>query len=58
MCSSDLPMPLASIARDMVQAMMGNGYSEEDFAALLSQQAKASGLDIQPENVPVSDGLS
>jgi 3-hydroxyisobutyrate dehydrogenase len=54
----EVPMPLASIARDLVQAMMGNGYSEEDFAALLSQQAKASGLELQPENVPVSDGLS
>ena len=56
--SLEVPMPLASIARDLVQAMMGNGYSEEDFAALLSQQAKASGLELQPENVPVSDGLS
>lgn len=54
----EVPMPLASIARDLVQAMMGNGYAEEDFAALLSQQAKASGIELQPENVPVSDGLS
>ena len=54
----DVPMPLASIARDMVQAMMGNGYADEDFAALLIQQARASGIELKPENVPVSDGLS
>ncbi len=56
--SLEVPMPLASIARDMVQAMMGNGYSEEDFAALLVQQARASGIELKPENVAVSDGLS
>ena len=56
--SLDVPMPLASIARDIVQAMMGNGYADEDFAALLVQQARASGIELKPENVPVSDGLS
>jgi len=56
--SLDVPMPLASIARDLVQAMMGNGYSEEDFAALLIQQARASGIELKPENVKVDDGLS
>ena len=56
--SLDVPMPLASIARDMVQAMMGNGYADQDFAALLIQQARASGIELKPENVAVSDGLS
>ena len=56
--SLDVPMPLASIARDIVQAMMGNGYADEDFAALLVQQARASGIELKPENVQVSDGLS
>ncbi len=51
-------MPLASIARDMVQSMMGNGYADEDFAALLLQQARASGIELKAENVPVNDGLS
>jgi 3-hydroxyisobutyrate dehydrogenase len=54
----EVPMPLASIARDLVQAMMGSGLSEEDFSALLVQQAKMSGMDLAPENVPVSDGLN
>jgi 3-hydroxyisobutyrate dehydrogenase len=54
----EVPMPLASITRDMVQAMMGNGMTEQDFATLLVQQAKASGVELKPENVPVNDGLS
>jgi len=54
----EVPMPLASAARDLVQAMMGRGMKEEDFAALLLQQAQASGIALQPENVEVKDGLS
>jgi 3-hydroxyisobutyrate dehydrogenase len=54
----EVPMPLASITRDTIQAMMGNGMSEQDFAALLLLQAKASGIALEPENVAVSDGLS
>jgi 3-hydroxyisobutyrate dehydrogenase len=54
----EVPMPLASIARDLVQAMMGAGLSEEDFSALLVQQARMSGLDLASENIAVSDGLN
>ena len=54
----EVPMPLAAATRDLVQAMMGRGMQEEDFAALLLQQAQASGIELQPENVEVKDGLS
>jgi 3-hydroxyisobutyrate dehydrogenase len=53
----EVPMPLASITRDLVQSMMGNGMTDQDFATLLIQQARASGIELKPENVPVSDGL-
>jgi 3-hydroxyisobutyrate dehydrogenase-like beta-hydroxyacid dehydrogenase len=54
----DVPMPLASITRDLVQTLIGNGYGAEDFAALIKLQAGASGIELKPENVPVGDGLS
>jgi 3-hydroxyisobutyrate dehydrogenase-like beta-hydroxyacid dehydrogenase len=54
----EVPMPLASATRDLIQSMMGRGMREEDFATLLMQQAEASGLQLQPENVEVKDGLS
>jgi 3-hydroxyisobutyrate dehydrogenase-like beta-hydroxyacid dehydrogenase len=54
----EVPMPLAAAARDLIQSMIGRGMREEDFARLLVQQAEASGLRLQPENVEVSDGLS
>ena len=54
----DVPMPLTAITRDLVQTLIGNGYGAEDFAALIKLQAKASGIELKPENVPVGDGLS
>jgi len=53
----EVPMPLASLTRELVQGLMGNGHSEQDFASLLLMQAKASGMELKPENVPVEDGL-
>mgnify|MGYP001609107228 CR=1 FL=1 len=53
-----VPMPLASATRDLIQSMIGRGWSEQDFATLLQQQAQASGLVLEPENVEVADGLS
>lgn len=52
-----VPMPLASMTRELVQKLMDSGHSEQDFAALLLMHAKASGLQIEPENVAVDDGL-
>jgi 3-hydroxyisobutyrate dehydrogenase len=52
-----VPMPLTSVTRDLVQTLMGNGHSDKDFAALLLTQARASGLTLKSENVPVDDGL-
>jgi 3-hydroxyisobutyrate dehydrogenase-like beta-hydroxyacid dehydrogenase len=54
----DVPMPLASMVRDLVQTLIGHGHTDKDFAALILMVARASGIELAPENVPVSDGLS
>src|SRR5580765_3426401 len=54
----EVPMPLAAATRDLIQSMIGQGWTEQDFATLLLQQAEASGLKLKPENVEVGDGLS
>jgi len=54
----DVPMPLASQVRDLVQALIGNGHADQDFASLILMQARASGIELAPENVPIDDGLS
>jgi hypothetical protein len=51
-------MPLAAAAREAIQSLIGNGYSDEDFARLITVQARNSGLELRPENVAVDDGLS
>ena len=52
-----VPMPVAAAAQQVVQALMGFGYDEVDFMALLEFEARASALELEAENVPVSDGL-
>jgi 3-hydroxyisobutyrate dehydrogenase-like beta-hydroxyacid dehydrogenase len=54
----DVPMPLASQVRDLVQALIGNGHADQDFASLILMQARAAGIELTSENVPVDDGLS
>ena len=54
----EVPMPLAALTRDLIQQMIGHGMTEQDFAMLLVMQARASGVELEPENVTVSDGLS
>jgi 3-hydroxyisobutyrate dehydrogenase-like beta-hydroxyacid dehydrogenase len=54
----EVPMPLASMTRDLIQQMIGRGWTEQDFATLLVQQAQCSGIELKPENVEVGDGLS
>ncbi len=53
----EVPMPVTSLTRDILQSLIGLGYGDADFAALIEVQAKASGYEIQPENIAVSDGL-
>jgi 3-hydroxyisobutyrate dehydrogenase len=54
----DVPMPVAAVTAQLVQASVGSGRVDEDFAILLDLQAAASGLELKPENVAVDDGLS
>ena len=53
----DVPMPLAAVTAQLVQATVSAGRVDEDFAVLLDQQAAASGLELRPEDTPVDDGL-
>ena len=53
-----VPMPVAAAAQQVVQALMGFGYEDIDFMALLELEARGSSLELEAENVPVGDGLS
>jgi 3-hydroxyisobutyrate dehydrogenase-like beta-hydroxyacid dehydrogenase len=54
----DVAIPLVTHVRGLIAALVENGYTDVDFAAMLSVQAAASGLELAPEPGPVSDGLA
>jgi 3-hydroxyisobutyrate dehydrogenase len=53
-----VPLPLTALTREYVQKTIDAGHDQRDFAVLLIEQARASGIELQPENVKVNDGLS
>ena len=55
---SGVPMPVAAATQEVVQALIGHGYGDVDFAALVALEARAAGYEIEPEDVPVDDGLA
>lgn len=54
----EVPLPVAALVRELIQGLVGAGYGDKDFAALLVQEAGAAGLVLESEHAEVSDGLS
>lgn len=52
-----VPLPVTQLTRDMVNKAVEAGHTDCDFAILLEQQAKASGITLRPENIAIDDGL-
>ena len=61
----DVPMPVTAATREALQSHFGAAtlredpaaYLEKDFSALLETTALASGVKLEPENVPMPTGL-
>ncbi len=52
-----VPMPVAALAAELVTSVIGAGHADEDFATLLLEQARRSGIELTSEDVEVDDGL-
>ena len=52
-----VPMKVAQATRDLVQRSIDAGHIDCDFGILLEEQGKASGMELQSENLEVNDGL-
>lgn len=52
-----VPLPVTELTRALVDATVKGGYEGKDFAVLLLEQAKKSGLKLEPESVDVGTGL-
>jgi 3-hydroxyisobutyrate dehydrogenase len=53
----EVPLPVAGLVHQIIQGLVGRGYGEQDFAALLRLQAESANLDLISENAEVTDGL-
>jgi 3-hydroxyisobutyrate dehydrogenase len=53
----ETPMPVASMVHQLVQGLIGRGFGESDFAALLQMQAESAGMRLESEHADISDGL-
>jgi 3-hydroxyisobutyrate dehydrogenase-like beta-hydroxyacid dehydrogenase len=53
----EAPMPVAAATAALVASAVGAGHRTEDFATLLLEQARRAGLELEPEDVAVDDGL-
>jgi 3-hydroxyisobutyrate dehydrogenase-like beta-hydroxyacid dehydrogenase len=51
-----VPMPTTSTTRDQVQTLIGHGF-DQDFSQLLLLEALAAGLELEPEDTEIDDGL-
>ena len=53
----EVPMPVASATAQLVNEAIGGGSRDNDFAELILEQARRSGIELKPEHTPVDDGL-
>jgi 3-hydroxyisobutyrate dehydrogenase len=54
----ETPMPVASATAQLIAQAIGAGMRENDFAELILEQARRSGIELKPEAVLVDDGLA
>jgi 3-hydroxyisobutyrate dehydrogenase-like beta-hydroxyacid dehydrogenase len=52
-----VPMPVAALSAEIVSSAIGAGHVSEDFATLLLEQARRSGVELVSEEADVDDGL-
>jgi 3-hydroxyisobutyrate dehydrogenase-like beta-hydroxyacid dehydrogenase len=52
-----VPLPVASLVHQLVQSLIGHGYVDQDFAALIELEARSAGLTLESEGADISDGL-
>jgi 3-hydroxyisobutyrate dehydrogenase-like beta-hydroxyacid dehydrogenase len=53
----EVPLPVSALVHQIIQSLVGHGYGESDFAALLQLQADSANLPLESEQADVPDGL-
>jgi 3-hydroxyisobutyrate dehydrogenase len=53
----NVPLPLTALTHQIVVSLIGQGFGDQDFAALLEIAARGANLDLEPDTRFVPDGL-
>jgi 3-hydroxyisobutyrate dehydrogenase-like beta-hydroxyacid dehydrogenase len=53
----EVPLPVAALVHQLIQGLIGAGYGDQDFAALLELAAASAGMTLTSENAEITDGL-
>jgi 3-hydroxyisobutyrate dehydrogenase-like beta-hydroxyacid dehydrogenase len=56
--ATGVSMPVAALCTELVASAIGAGFGGDDFAVLLSEQARSAGLTMAAEQASTDDGLS
>lgn len=54
----DVPLPVSALVHQIVVDGMGQGFTEQDFAALLTKAARGAGYEPESEDRNIDDGLA
>jgi 3-hydroxyisobutyrate dehydrogenase len=52
----EVPMPVAALVGQIISTLVGEGYGDEDFAALIAMQAPAAGVTLRGESETTTGG--
>jgi 3-hydroxyisobutyrate dehydrogenase len=53
----NVPLPVSALTHQLVMELSNSEHADLDFATLIEQLARAAGRRLEPEDVPVPDGL-
>lgn len=53
----EVPLPVSALVHQIIQSLVGHGYGDSDFAALLQLQADSASLPLESEQADIPDGL-
>jgi len=53
----DVPVPLTALTHQIVVSLIGEGFGDKDFAALLEVVARGANITLEPDDRFVPDGL-
>jgi 3-hydroxyisobutyrate dehydrogenase len=53
----DVPLPLTALTHQIVVTLIGYGFGDKDFAALLEVAARGANLQLEPDERFIPDGL-